>query len=55
MKISINTKPVRAGAQMGKAIIEMVHLLYLKKNAKGFLKAIIHTLRIELERRIKEE
>jgi hypothetical protein len=51
MAISENTRVAKAGRAMGKAIIEMVHLMYLNDNALEFLKAIVKTLTIEFNRR----
>ena len=54
MRISEKTRPARAGVQLGKSIIEMIHLFYLNDNALEFLKGVAETLRKELGRRVKE-
>ena len=54
MKISRNTRPARAGIKMGKAIIEIVHLMYLNPHALEFLNTFIETVNQEFERRKKE-
>ena len=51
MKISKKTRVARAGIQVGNAIIEMVHLMYLNDNALEFLKAITKTLNKEFRTR----
>jgi len=53
MKISDKTRPAKAGKQLGEAIIEFTHLLYLNDNALQFLKSLVKTLGKELSRRIK--
>jgi len=52
--ISKNTRPAKAGEQMGKALLETIHLLYLNKNALCFLHSLIETLKVDLKRRKKE-
>lgn len=51
MKISKNTRVARAGEQMAKAIVEMVHLLYLDGNALQFLQTLLEGLDSEFRRR----
>ena len=51
MKISEKARPAKAGAQTGRAIIEMVHLFYLDDNALEFLNAIVRVLTREFKRR----
>jgi len=52
MKISENTRVAKAGTQMAKAIIEMVHLFYLNDNALEFLQAILKELKLEFKKRV---
>ena len=54
MKISKTARPAKAGDQFAEAIIEIVHLLYLRDNALQFLSALISRLQTEFKRR-KEE
>ena len=54
VKISRNTRPARAGAQMGAAIVENVHLLYLNDNALEYLQALAEAVTAELARRKAE-
>ncbi len=46
------TRASRAGQDMAKAIIEMVHLMYQSKTAKNFLGGLIDELLKELRRRV---
>ena len=55
MKISKKTRVAKAGKQLGEAIIEMVHLLYLNDNALQFLNMLISTLEYEFNQRKKKE
>ncbi len=45
-------KPKLAGENMGRAIIEMVYLMYQKQTAKRFLKSLIKVLESELRNRV---
>ena len=51
MEESMN-KPKLAGENMGRAIIEMVYLMYQKQTAKRFLESLIKVLQSELNRRV---
>lgn len=51
--ISEVRRPAKSGKQMGKAIIEMVNLMYLDKNALCFLNTITKVLNAEFRRRKK--
>jgi len=46
-------RPRGAGEAMGKAIVEMVHLMYQNQTAKRFLEPLIRVLQLELDRRGK--
>lgn len=54
IKISKNTRTYKAGQQFGNAIIENVHLLYLKDNALEYLFGLLTVLKKEFKRRKKE-
>lgn len=45
-------RPGKAGKDMGKAIIEMVNLMYQNQTAKQFLKSLIKVLELELKKRV---
>ena len=45
-------RPKLAGENMGRAIIEMVHLMYQNQTAKRFLEPLIKVLKSELKRRV---
>ena len=51
MKISKNTRPYRAGLQMGKALIETVHILYLNDNCLEYLYGLRRIINREINRR----
>lgn len=54
MNIEINkSRPWRAGEMLGKAIIEMINLMYQKRTALSFLKALCIELNSELDKREK--
>jgi hypothetical protein len=55
VKISKNTRVARAGKAFGEAIIENVHLLYLKDNALEYLQTLTGVLNKEFRRRKKYE
>lgn len=45
-------RPGKCGKDMGKAIVEMVNLMYQNQTAKRFLKSLIKVLESELNNRI---
>ena len=47
-------RSVRAGEDLGRAIIEMVHLMYQRDTAIRFLKGLKAIIDKELDRRLKE-
>jgi|GEM_PF-1842586 len=47
-----DTRPWKAGEDLGKAIIEMVNLMYQNKTALAFIKAL--SIEINTERQIRE-
>lgn len=51
LKISTTTRPAMAGKQMGEAIVENVHLLYLNDNALEYMQGLVRTVLEEFERR----
>jgi hypothetical protein len=46
-----NNRAWNAGVEMGKAIIEMVHLMYQNQTALAFIKALSIEVNTERERR----
>lgn len=51
VKISSKTRVYKAGQQFGKAVVENVHLLYLKDNALEYLFGLLTVLKKEFKRR----
>lgn len=49
------TRAQKAGEQTGRAIIEMVHLMYQNNTALHFLKYLMSTLAVEVHRREQGE
>ena len=45
-------RPGKGGENMGKAIVEMVNLMYQNQTAKTFLKSLIKVLELELKKRV---
>ena len=53
-KITEKTRPAKAGKQMGEALVENIHLLYLDKNAVCYLNSMLKVLLPEFDRRKKD-
>lgn len=52
--ISQNTRVAQAGKAMGEAIVNIVHILYLDRNALQFLSTLCMVLNTEYDRRINK-
>ena len=50
-----DNRATMAGITIGKAVIEMVHLMYQNNTASNFLEGLILTLNNELTRRRQEK
>ncbi len=48
------TRAEKAGRELGKVIVEMIHLMYQRKTALMFLRGVTVKLYDEAERRAKE-
>ena len=46
------TRAEKAGQKMGKAIIEMVHLMYQNNTAEGFYKGLTNEIQKEISLRL---
>ena len=53
--MSKETRAWKAGENLGRAIIEMIHLVYQKNTALSFLKALCIELNTECDRREKDK
>jgi BioD-like phosphotransacetylase family protein len=49
----VDSRAWKAGSELGKVIIEMIHLMYQKRTALAFIKAL--SIEINTERNRREE